>query len=159
MTDKNDKKKTEEELSAYEKAGLSGDDPRCVPIKLDGPAPEGREIVYPEYSAAENETWKTLFARQLELLPGRACREYLDGVALMDFPADTWVKIEITAVVGTKGPHTFDLTVSVPGQEPQKFEALPFGSNEFTQLTWFGFSSTGNERQTFYVDDLRLNTE
>ena len=63
MTDKNDKKKADEELSAYEKAALSGDDPRCVPIKLDADAPEGNKIVYPDYSAAENETWKTLFAR------------------------------------------------------------------------------------------------
>ncbi len=88
MTDKNDKKKTDEELSAYEKAALSGDDPRCVPIKLDGDAPEGNKIVYPDYSAAENETWKTLFARQLELLPGRGCQEYLDGLEMMDFPED-----------------------------------------------------------------------
>ena len=88
MSDQNDKKKSEEELSAYEKAGLSGDDPRCVPIKLDGPAPEGRDIVYPDYTSSENEMWKILYARQRELLPGRACREYLDGLEMMDFPDD-----------------------------------------------------------------------
>jgi hypothetical protein len=81
------------------------------------------------------------------------------GNPLMPFPADTWVKFDLTAAVGAKSPRTFDLTVTVPGQDPQTFHALPFGSNEFAQLTWFGFSSNGNQKQAFYVDDLRLNPE
>jgi phenylalanine-4-hydroxylase len=85
---KKDDDKPKEDLSAYEKAGMSGDDPRCIPIKLDGPAPEGDEIVYPDYSKEDQETWKIMYARQRKLLPGRACREYLDGLELMSFPDD-----------------------------------------------------------------------
>ncbi len=75
-------------LSAFEKAGQQGDDPRCVPIKLDGPAPEGDDIVYPDYPEEDHETWKIMFERQLEILPGRACQEYLDGLEMMNFPKD-----------------------------------------------------------------------
>jgi hypothetical protein len=32
------------------------------------------------YTAAEHATWKTLFERQTELLPGRACDEFVQGM-------------------------------------------------------------------------------
>lgn len=64
------------------------DDPRCVPITLDGPIPEGSEIEYPNYSPEEHEMWKILYARQRELLPGRASQEYLDGLRLLNLPED-----------------------------------------------------------------------
>ena len=74
------------EKSAYEKAAEQGIDPRCIPIKLDAPAPVGQSLVYPSYPDADHETWGLLYTRQRELLPGRACREFLDGVELMGFP-------------------------------------------------------------------------
>jgi phenylalanine-4-hydroxylase len=75
--------------SAYAKAAeIDGTDPRCIPIKLDGPVPEGAEIVYPDYSARDHETWSILFDRQAQLLPGRACQEYLDGMSALDLSAD-----------------------------------------------------------------------
>lgn len=74
------------EKSAYEKAAEQGIDPRCIPIKLDAPAPVGQSLVYPSYPESDHETWRLLYARQRELLPGRACREFLDGVEMMSFP-------------------------------------------------------------------------
>ena len=75
--------------SVYAKAAeIDGTDPRCIPIKLDGPVPEGAEIVYPNYSKQDHETWKILFDRQAQLLPGRACQEYLDGMSILDLSAD-----------------------------------------------------------------------
>ena len=61
-------------------------DPRCVPVRLAGAAPEGARIPYPDYSDTDHETWSLLYARQRALLPGRASGEYLDGLALMEFP-------------------------------------------------------------------------
>jgi GH141 insertion domain/Right handed beta helix region len=81
------------------------------------------------------------------------------GQELFDFPPDTWVKFDIAAVVGADSPKTFDMTVTVPGQDPQTFAGLPFVNKEFSQLTWFGYSSTANAKQVFYVDDLHLNLE
>jgi len=81
--------KTEEasaQRSAFDKAADDALDPRCIPIKLDGPPPVGDQIAYPEYSDEEHEIWKILFARQQKLLVGRGCQEYLDGLKVMAFP-------------------------------------------------------------------------
>ncbi len=40
------------------------------------------------YGAAEHGVWRTLFARQAALLPGRACAEFLDGLAKLKLVPD-----------------------------------------------------------------------
>lgn len=40
-----------------------------------------------EYSAAEQRIWQTLIERQLPIIQGRACREYLDGLAQLQLPS------------------------------------------------------------------------
>ena len=40
------------------------------------------------YTEAENAVWRDLIIRQLPLLKGRACAEYLHGLALLDLPRD-----------------------------------------------------------------------
>ena len=77
-----------DEASAYEKAGAGGDDPRVVPLRLDGAVPEGDAIAYPDYSKEDQETWRILYSRQRALLPGRACEEYLAGLDMMAFPSE-----------------------------------------------------------------------
>src|SRR6266849_2835302 len=66
----------------------AGIDPRCVPIKLVRPMPEGEAIPYRRYTAEENETWRILYGRQRKLLEGRACEEFLEGLEIMGFPED-----------------------------------------------------------------------
>ena len=39
------------------------------------------EQPWANYTRTDHEVWDTLFARQCEMLPGRACQEFLDGVA------------------------------------------------------------------------------
>jgi phenylalanine-4-hydroxylase len=58
-------------------------DPRCVPIKLKGPIPVGEAIPYPNYADAEHEIWRTLFDRQMTLLPGRAADEFISGLTTL----------------------------------------------------------------------------
>jgi phenylalanine-4-hydroxylase len=58
-------------------------DPRCTPIKLTAPIPIGDEIEYPTYTAEQHEVWRTLYARQESLLPGRAADEFLTGLAAL----------------------------------------------------------------------------
>jgi len=43
---------------------------------------------YVKYPQNEHDTWHTLYQRQQELLAGRACQEYIDGVKLLNLPAD-----------------------------------------------------------------------
>ena len=38
------------------------------------------EQPWAKYSRAEHDVWDTLFKRQRDMLPGRACKEFLDGV-------------------------------------------------------------------------------
>lgn len=64
-------------------AAPDGSDPRCIPIKLTAPIPVGDEIPYPDYSGEDHAVWRTLCARQEQLLPGRAADEYLEGLAAL----------------------------------------------------------------------------
>jgi phenylalanine-4-hydroxylase len=75
-------------LSAYERAGLEGKDPRCIPVQLDAPLPVGDAIQPPDYSPEEHALWARLFARQQHVLPGRASKEYLAGLEQLQLPAD-----------------------------------------------------------------------
>jgi phenylalanine-4-hydroxylase len=42
-----------------------------------------------QYSSEEQRIWKILFERQMELIQGRACDEFLDGMQQLDLRADT----------------------------------------------------------------------
>ncbi len=75
-------------LSAYERAGLEGKDPRCIPIKMDAPLPVGEGIERPDYSDDEHQIWQFLIERQLKVLPGRACKEYMEGLEHLELPTD-----------------------------------------------------------------------
>ena len=77
-----------ENQSAYEKAAKDGVDPRCIPQKLDGPVPEHDDIVYPDYPQSDHDTWKYLYDKLLEFLPGRACDEYMEGTSKLNFTSE-----------------------------------------------------------------------
>ncbi len=81
----------EDERSAFEKAQeKAGEDvdPRCIPQKLEGRPPIGDEIEYPDYPDEDHETWQILVERQMQQLPGRACRAYLRGQEVLKLEAD-----------------------------------------------------------------------
>ncbi|MBX3748855.1 MAG: phenylalanine 4-monooxygenase [Opitutaceae bacterium] len=65
-----------------------GDDPRCVPHKLSTPLPVGDACLYPDYTEAEQSVWRDLYARQAELLPGRAADEFLTGLEALALESD-----------------------------------------------------------------------
>ncbi|MBB5192179.1 phenylalanine-4-hydroxylase [Silvimonas terrae] len=60
------------DITVRKNAGLSHDTDYTMPQPLD------------RYTAADHATWATLYARQVALLPGRACDEYLDGIAALE---------------------------------------------------------------------------
>jgi hypothetical protein len=51
-----------------------------------------------------------------------------------------------------------DLTVSLPGQVPQRFEKLPCDP-QCRQLEWLEFVSTVTDRAVFYLDNLKLHVK
>lgn len=46
------------------------------------------DVPVPTYSPIEHQTWATLLGNQQRVLPGRACREFLNGLEVIDFPRD-----------------------------------------------------------------------
>ncbi len=44
------------------------------------------EAGFIHYSDTEHQVWNTLITRQLELLDGRACQAYFDGLEQLDLP-------------------------------------------------------------------------
>lgn len=113
-----------EVLTAYEKAAAEGVDPRCIPQKLTGNVPVGSDIIYPSYPDSDQDTWKTLFNRQMGLLEGRACREYIDGTNLMEFSSDKIPALSDLSAVLTKTTNW--KVARVPGliHEENFFELL-----------------------------------
>lgn len=111
-------------LTAYEKAGAEDLDPRCVPQTLDAPPPVGDAILYPGYSEIDQETWRLLYARQMQFLPGRACEAYLRGAETITLggariPALADLSARLEAATGWR-------VARVPGllHERQFFELL-----------------------------------
>lgn len=52
------------------------------------------------YSEDEHEIWHELISRQLPMLPGRVCQEYIDALELMNFPNDRIPQLhEVSAVL------------------------------------------------------------
>ena len=82
-------KNGDDSRSAYEKAGAEDVDPRCIPQSLEEEPPVGDEIVYPGYSDKDNETWRILVNRQMDMLPGRAGEAFMQGVDMLGLRSST----------------------------------------------------------------------
>ena len=60
--------------------------------------PDANGIIH--YSDEEHEIWHELITRQLPMLPGRVCKEYLGALELMQFPTDRIPQLhEVSAVL------------------------------------------------------------
>ena len=54
-----------------------------------------------DYPAEEHAVWNTLITRQLKVIEGRACQEYLDGIEKLGLPHDRIPQLgEINKVLG-----------------------------------------------------------
>jgi phenylalanine-4-hydroxylase len=68
------------------------------------------------YSTAEHATWKTLFERQTQLLPGRACDEFVQG--MRDLPMGADQIPDFRKLSDVLMPRTGWQVVAVPGLVP-----------------------------------------
>jgi len=71
-----------DQMPASEKHGIVGG---YVPVRPDWTIDQDWDAYTPE----EHATWQTLYARQVQLLPGRAAQAYLDGLKALPIAADT----------------------------------------------------------------------
>jgi parallel beta-helix repeat protein len=77
------------------------------------------------------------------------------GKHVIDFPPNEWVHFEITFGLGKQNTGTWDLTVTVRGQDPVTLEDLP-GDPKLKRLEWLGFVSASETRTVFYLDNVKL---
>jgi parallel beta-helix repeat protein len=77
------------------------------------------------------------------------------GKHVIDFPPNEWVHFEVTFGLGKRNTGTWDLTVTVRGQEPVRLEGLP-GDPKLKRLEWLGFVSAAEEKAVFYLDNVKL---
>jgi phenylalanine-4-hydroxylase len=101
-----------------------------VPIYADGIV----EQDWNSYSAQDHKVWQQLFARQSELLPGRACEEFLHGLNALKLGPDLIPKFDETnAILHAKTGWTL---VAVEGLLPDLrfFELL--AAKQFP-VTWW----------------------
>jgi len=81
------------------------------------------------------------------------------GKNLLTLPGGEWIHFEITADLGENNRHTWNLTVTVPGKEPQAFSDLKCGSTVFQKLAWLDFVSNATDRTVFYLDNLQVTNQ
>jgi phenylalanine-4-hydroxylase len=98
-------------LTEHVKHGLAAG-PDTRPERADWTIDQGWE----KYTAAEHSTWKTLFERQTQLLPGRACDEFVQGMRDLPIGADTIPDFRRLSDVLMK--RTGWQVVAVPGLVP-----------------------------------------
>jgi hypothetical protein len=80
------------------------------------------------------------------------------GVTMLRLPVEQWIHVEIAASLGGSA-KTWDMAVTVPGQQRKEFAGLPNASEKFVQLTWLGFSSNATRQTVFYLDNFKLTNE
>jgi hypothetical protein len=75
---------------------------------------------------------------------------------LLDYPIGQWVHLEAVAGLGAQATGTWDLSVTLPGQETQRFPGLKVGSPGWKKLTWVGFVSTARQKVVWYLDNVKI---
>src|SRR5438309_1258292 len=86
--------------------------PAARPHSADWTVPQGWEAYTPE----QHGIWKTLFERQMKLLPGRACDEFVTGMRALPIGAEHIPDFRRLSDVLMK--HTGWQVVAVPGLVP-----------------------------------------
>ncbi|HUT95380.1 MAG TPA: right-handed parallel beta-helix repeat-containing protein [Thermoguttaceae bacterium] len=79
------------------------------------------------------------------------------GKHLLDVPAGTWFQVEIVCRLGKQADGTYDLKVTLPGEQPREFKGLACAGEQFKGLEWLGFVSLAAAKTVFYLDNVALS--
>ncbi len=89
---------------------------------------------YDKYTDEDRLVWQTLYDRQMETLKSKACSEYLEAQAHVNFVRDNIPHFdELNKILG--GSTGFGLTV-VPNIQPNEIFMPCLAAKEFTATTW-----------------------
>jgi phenylalanine-4-hydroxylase len=107
-------------------AGLRGD---YAHMAADYTVPQDMS----RYDAAMQDRWQRLLARQLALLPGRACRDFIDAVRLLDMQRGIPSFTEVNAQLAARTRWTL---VGVPGLLPDDVFFTHLAHRRFPVTVW-----------------------
>jgi phenylalanine-4-hydroxylase len=85
------------------------------------------------YTPAEHELWRRLYRRQIELVPGRACQEFIDGLRTLD-AADGIPRFDVANAKLQKA--TGWTLVAVPGLVPDEVFFEHLANRRFPVTVW-----------------------
>jgi len=68
-------------------------------------------------------------------------------------PHGQWFHLAFETKLGKEATGTYDLTVTVPGQQPKRFEKLAVGKR------WLGFISMATDTAVIYLDNVRIELQ
>jgi len=80
-----------------------------------------------------------------------------NGKKLADFPADTWVHVEVSAKID--GDATWSAVLTPAGGQPQRFDGLKYEKATMGTLNWIGWASNGKDAAKCWIDELRIDNE
>lgn len=75
---------------------------------------------------------------------------------LLEVPPGRWVRLEITAELGSSARGMWSLRVTPAGGAPRTFDHLPYGSPDWKSLSWLGFIADADAGTFLCLDNLRL---
>jgi len=80
---------------------------------------------------------------------------YARDQELLAVPTGQWFHLQIVTKVGAGADGKYQLTVTLPGKQPQQFD-LPCVDPKWSKLTWVGFVSNATTKTVFYLDNVQL---
>ena len=79
------------------------------------------------------------------------------GRKLADFPANTWVHVEVSAKID--GDATWSAVLTPAGGQPQRFDGLKYEKPDMKELRWIGWASNGREAAKCWLDEIAIENE
>jgi len=75
---------------------------------------------------------------------------------LMEVPQSEWFHVEVEVGLGDQADGTFDLSVTLPDQEPRRFTDLPCDNPKFADVHRCFFSGYATEKAVFFLDNILI---
>ncbi len=80
-----------------------------------------------------------------------------NGRKLADFPANTWMHVEVSAKID--GDATWSAVLTPAGGKPQRFDGLKYDKSTMTELKWIGWASNGKAAARCWLDEIAIENE
>jgi hypothetical protein len=80
-----------------------------------------------------------------------------NGKVLAQLPPDAWVHVEVAAHIGERSNATWNCVLTLPGEEPKRFDDLKFVQADMKTLKWIGFASNGKAAAKCWLDEIQVD--